>query len=95
MIPEVISVEPTKEYRLRLEFDDGTQGEVDVTALIRFVGVFEPLRDAAEFRKVFVDAETGTVAWPNGADLDPLVLYAQVKGVEVDEFLAVKSPTDG
>jgi hypothetical protein len=91
MIPDVVSVEPTAAYRIRLTFDDGTVGEVDVAALVRFVGVFEPLHDPAEFRKVHVDAESGTVAWPNGADLDPLVLYAKAKGMEVDELLAAKS----
>lgn len=95
MIPDVVSVEPTEGYRLLLTFDDGTVGEVDVGALVRFVGVFEPLRDPAEFRKVRVDAEAGTVAWPNGADLDPLVLYSKVRGVEVDKLLATRSPVEG
>lgn len=95
MIPDVVSVEPTEAYRLRLTFDDGTEGEVDVAALVRFVGVFEPLRDPAEFRKAHVDPEIGTVVWPNGADLDPLVLYAEVRGVDVEELLATESPVDG
>jgi hypothetical protein len=87
MIPVVVSVEPTERFRLRLTFDDGTVGEVEVGELVRFVGVFAPLRDRAEFRKVYVDAESGTVAWPNGADIDPLVLYSKVKGVAVDKLL--------
>jgi len=37
--------------------------------------VFEPLKDPKVFRQVRVDKEAGTVAWPNGADLDPDVLY--------------------
>ena len=91
MIPEVVSVEPTEGYRLRLAFDDGKEGEVDVCTLARFVGVFAPLRELAEFRKVRLDGESGTVAWPNGADLDPLVLNAKVTGVEVEKLLS-KSP---
>ncbi|MBI2821920.1 MAG: DUF2442 domain-containing protein [Acidobacteria bacterium] len=94
MIPEIVSVEPTEGYRLRLTFDDGTVGEVDVSALVRFVGVFAPLRDPAEFQKVRVDAESGTVAWPNGADLDPLVLYSRARGVDIEELLATKSPVE-
>ena len=90
MIPEVVSVESKEGYRLHLEFDDGTVGEVDVAALVPFDGVFEPLRDPAEFRKVRVDSESGTVAWPNGADLDPLVLYSKVTGAAVEELLASK-----
>ena len=91
MIPVVVSVQHGEGHRLHLTFDDGTEGDVDVAQLVPFVGVFEALQDLAEFRRVRVDAELGTVAWPGGADLDPLVLYAEVRGVEVDELFAVKS----
>ena len=38
--------------------------------------IFEPIRaDPAAFRGLHVDAELGTVVWPNGADIDPDVLY--------------------
>ena len=40
--------------------------------------VFEPLKDPAFFRRFFL--EGGTVVWPNGADLDPDVLYAEITG---------------
>ena len=36
---------------------------------------FEPLRDPEFFAEVRVDPEAHTVVWPNGADLDPLVLH--------------------
>jgi hypothetical protein len=37
--------------------------------------IFEPVReDAAFFRSVQVDREIGTIVWPNGADIDPMVL---------------------
>lgn len=35
--------------------------------------MFEPLKDAEYFARVVVDH--GTVMWPNGLDLDPLVLH--------------------
>lgn len=87
-IPEVKKVAPLGEYRLHLVFDDGTEGDVDVESLVKFRGVFEPLRDARQFEQVFVDPEGGTIAWPNGADLDPIVLYATVTGKTIDELLA-------
>lgn len=37
--------------------------------------VFEPLRDPELFAQVEVDGESGTVTWPTGADLDPVVIY--------------------
>jgi hypothetical protein len=61
-----------------VDFEDGVEGEVDLSSLIEFKGVFEPLRDVREVAKLRVDPEQGTVSWPNGADLDPDVLYAVV-----------------
>jgi hypothetical protein len=84
MIPvmehDVVSVRVAPPYRLRLWFRDGTQGEVDVTSLVPFEGVFEPLAEPAYFARVRVHPETFTVTWPNGADLDSDVLYAKATG---------------
>jgi hypothetical protein len=44
------------------------------------VGVFEPLKDPAYFRRVRLAPESGTIMWPNGADLDADVLYSAVTG---------------
>ncbi|MCC5876821.1 MAG: DUF2442 domain-containing protein, partial [Candidatus Sumerlaeia bacterium] len=41
---------------------------------------FAPLREEAAFRQVRVNPELGTIEWPNGADLDPDVLYSQIIG---------------
>src|SRR6187399_2814503 len=58
---------------LRLVFDDGTRKSVDLTPLL--VGpIFEPLRRATAFARVRLDARTGTVCWPNGADFAPEAL---------------------
>lgn len=80
MIVDVTSVEVLEPYRLRLEFDDGTSGEVDIAQLITFQGVFEPLRDPGAFRQVRIDEELGTIVWPNGADIDPFVLHEWAQG---------------
>jgi hypothetical protein len=37
--------------------------------------VFASLADPNFFARVRVDDELGTVVWPHGADLDPLVLH--------------------
>jgi hypothetical protein len=59
-------------FKLRLALTDGSAIERDVAPLL--VGpVFEPIRkDPAAFAGVRV--ESGTVVWPNGADLCPDVL---------------------
>jgi hypothetical protein len=37
------------------------------------------------FRSVRVDPELGTIVWPNGADIDPDVLYRGLKPAWMEE----------
>ncbi|MFO1047106.1 MAG: DUF2442 domain-containing protein [Geminicoccaceae bacterium] len=88
MLKDVVAVEVTRPHRLRLTFEDGVSGEVDVARLVDFEGVFAPLADPEQFRTVRVSADAGTIVWSNGADLDPDVLYAEVTGEPVERHLA-------
>lgn len=73
-IVRISEVQPKEGRRLALTFDDGTRGVADVSRLL--VGpVFEEIRRSDEvFAQVVLDGY-GSIAWPNGADLDPWVLY--------------------
>jgi Protein of unknown function (DUF2442) len=67
------------EYRLRLRFSDGTEGEV---ALKDFVfrdtrPVVAALRDPNAFAAIRVEFDT--VVWANGFDLAPEFLYEHKK----------------
>lgn len=42
-------------------------------------GVFEAWKDETEFQKVFIDRESGTVAWPGGLDLAPDALHRRLE----------------
>jgi hypothetical protein len=86
-IYDITGVRSLGGHRLHLIFADGTEGEVDIAQMIEFRGIFEPLLEVTEFQKVYVDPEAGTIVWPNGADLDPLVLYAAVTGRSVESLL--------
>jgi hypothetical protein len=71
----VRSVEPVGGFRLRLGFTDGSEKVVDVEQYLRGP-IFDPVRtDPGFFASVEVDHELGTIVWPNGADIDPDVLY--------------------
>lgn len=75
----VNSVEPLDGYRLRVRFADGVEGEVDLSDMVG-KGVFAAWQDRAEFLKVAVDPETGTLTWPGGLDICPDSLYEEVTG---------------
>lgn len=83
MLIDIVEAIPRPAHKLFVRFEDGVAGEVDVAAISKFVGVFAALRDEASFAQVRVNPELGTVQWPNGADLDPDVLYATVSGTSV------------
>jgi hypothetical protein len=84
MLQDVTHVEYLAGYQLRLRFEDGVEGVIDVSELVPFRGVFAPLKDKAYFSQARVQADTGTICWPNGADLDPDVLYAAITGEAID-----------
>lgn len=80
MLIDVVTVRPLDGYRLYLRFEDGVAGVIDLATQLSFRGVFKPLRDPAYFQLARVDPDLGTVVWPNGADLDPDVLYSVLSG---------------
>jgi len=71
MLKDILKVKPLKDFHLHLEFEDAVKGEVDIRKLIKFKGVFEPLKGEYVFTKVKVNPEWGTIFWPKGVDLDP------------------------
>jgi hypothetical protein len=85
MLKDIVKVRPLAGYRLHLRFEDGVEGDVDLEQFLTFDGVFAPLKDRAYFTQVRVEPEFGTIVWPNGADLDPLVLYSRIKGTPLPQ----------
>ena len=73
----VRAIRPLKGFKVRFWFDNGVEREIDLEPYLRGP-IFEPLRDdPAMFRAMKI--EGGTIAWDNGADIDPDVLYYDLK----------------
>ena len=70
----IVEAVPLDGLQLRLTFSDGLVRELDFDPALRG-GVLETVCDPATFRQVRVDDVAGTIAWPNGVDLDPYVLH--------------------
>jgi hypothetical protein len=77
VIAKVEEVEALDDHKLKIEFDDGISGVVNVSDRLHGP-VFEPLKDPEYFSRVEVD-EYGAICWPNEADLAPGALYEEIK----------------
>jgi hypothetical protein len=69
----VKNLRPLDGYSVRIEFDNGVSKEIDLSPYLDGP-IFAALRnDLAAFRAMKIAG--GTIAWDNGADIDPDVLY--------------------
>jgi hypothetical protein len=74
---QVTSATARDDYRVALEFSDGSSGEYDDARVLTSDGeMVRPLRDPAFFRRLFVDH--GVLCWPNGFEMDGHSLQAYI-----------------
>ena len=74
---EIIEAKIIKDYTVELVFDDLKRGIIDLRKFLG-KGIFKDLLDKKKFRQMKVDAELGTICWPNGADIAPDRLYSEI-----------------
>lgn len=78
MLYDVIAVEARGGFKVWVRFENGVEGEADLSDLAGR-GVFKRwTENPAEFREVRVDPESGTLTWPGGLDVAPDRLYSEV-----------------
>ena len=75
-IPEIIEVKWLNGYSIQVTFNDLRKGVVDLEKYLG-KGIFKELKNVDKFKRLKVDAELGTIVWPNGADIAPEVLYRE------------------
>jgi len=66
------------DYVIRVEFNDGIEGEVDLEGELTGE-IFRPLKNRQLFRSFKVDPILETIVWENGADLAPEFLRDKVR----------------
>ena len=86
--PHVIELEVQEPYKLRLRFDDGTTGVVDMSDSAALGGVFAAWADPDFWHSAHIVADSGAVAWGDGTEVDacPLSLYLDATGQTLDEL---------
>ena len=76
MFLHVVEARYARDYTLWLRFDDGTEGEVDLSGELEGP-LFGPLRDLERFKRFTL--EHHTVAWEGCADFAPEFLRDYVR----------------
>ena len=81
---KAIEVQPLAGYKIKVVFDDGVSGIVDLNDLIS-KGIFQQLKDEAAFRNVHIDG--AAIAWSDELEIDADNIYAEILKVEPAELL--------
>ncbi len=71
-MPRVSTICPLEGYKLKVHFENGESGILDMTPYLDF-GVFSQLKDPERFRSVTVTFDT--IEWAGEIDLDPEFVY--------------------
>ena len=76
MLYDIVEVKIVKDYVLYLRFENDIHGEVDISKIIPFKGIFAKLKNLDYFKTVSLNKELGAIVWDNGADIAASYLYS-------------------
>ena len=88
-----IEVRPVGRYRIWLRYQDGTEGEVDLSHLAG-KGVFAAWDTEGVFARVKLGPH-GRIEWPGDIDLCPDSLYLKLTGKQPEDVFTGPVPTSG
>ena len=74
-------MQPLSGYRLKVRFNNGTEGIYPVEPERRG-GVFLKLLDAKVFNSATINSDFGCVEWSDGIDLCPEAMHRAMTGIE-------------
>ena len=80
---KLIEVKALSDYRIRVRFADGVEGEVDLSHLAGR-GVFSLWRDYTVFQQVHLGPH-GEIVWNDEVELCPDSMYMQLTGKTPEE----------
>ncbi len=78
MMLHVDNFEMSGSYKMSIWFNNGETLEIDLENELEGE-IFAPLKDPEYFKRAYLNEETGTVEWPNGADFAPEFLLELAK----------------
>jgi len=82
--PRPVEVTARPGYRLWVRYDDGSEGEIDLSDMVG-KGVFAAWRDPSAFSAVQI-GRNGEIRWGEEIDLCPDALYLELTGKTPEEL---------
>ena len=86
-----VEVTPLPRFRLRLKYEDGAEGVVDVSHL-KGKGVFGCWDQPGVFEKVSI-GQDGAVRWNDDVELCPDALYLEITGRSPEDVFSSSAET--
>ena len=80
-----VEVTPLEDYRIHIKYEDGIEGELDLHHLAG-KGIFKFWDDYSNFKKVYINPDSKSIAWSDEIDICPDNAYLQIKGMNTGEF---------
>ena len=75
---KIVKAEHIDQYRIRLVFSDGKQGEYDLSPILDHeTELTLPLKTPENFKSFFL--ELGALCWKNGLELSPSSIYRELQ----------------
>lgn len=78
MIAKPIKVKALDNYIIWLKYDDGAEGEINISHLAR-KGIFKQWDKNNFFAKVYIDKQSKSIAWNDDIQLCPNTLYLKLR----------------
>jgi hypothetical protein len=79
----VKTVTPVKNYEVEITFQNGVIKKINLESFL-WGEIFAPIRENASYFRT-VKVMGSTIGWDNGADIDPDVLYYDLKPAWMEE----------
>lgn len=86
LLQRVVAVRHLRGSTFVVRFEDGAEGEIDVRRLLAPLrGWLAPLANPAYARRAVL-TDHGTLEWPNGVELDPVIAYCAATGTPIPDY---------
>ena len=87
----IISAQPLADHRLKLRFDDGIEGVVNLAAEVGH-GIFAAWKDPKHFASVSIVHRGRSLEWPGEIDLCADALYLEITGRKAEDLFPTLQP---